>query len=140
MKTPRELLVGQHRETEARLDTIRQEIVQAMAEPTNELTSRDAGDIGFLGTCWQELFVACRRYWMGLGAAWALVVIFIGAGALSDGNGRAMARTNGSTLDAMQAQLQLRNELLGVVAGEEARVSHRDAGPRSDVIREDRYV
>jgi hypothetical protein len=140
MKTPRELLLDQHRQAEARLDAIRGEVVHAMgARPDAEMPRAKAG-IGLLASCWQELFVHCRRYWIGLGAAWAVVLVFVAAGAFSHKDGRVMASASGATLEAMQAQQQLRNELLGVAVIEPARVTRPDPGPRSDVIRAERYV
>ena len=140
MKTPRELLLDQHRQTNARLDAIRNEVVRAMGEQPDKVTPRQVIDIGFLATCWQELFVSCRRSWTGLGVAWALVVLIAAAGGFNHGGGPAGAEATPPMRQAMEAQRQLRNELLGVAVIQEARARRPDPGPRSEYIREERYV
>jgi len=140
MKTPRELLLDRHRQTNARLDAIRNEVVRAMGEQPDKVTPRQAIDIGFLATCWQELFVSCRRSWTGLGVAWALLVLIAATGGFNHGEGMIMAEAAQPMHQAMEAQRQLRDELLGIAVIQEARPPRPDSGPRSEHLREERSV
>lgn len=142
MKTPREILLNQHRDADGRLDAIRQEVVRGMSRRSHEEIQREAADLGILATCWQEMFVSCRRYWAGLGVAWALVLFFFTAGAFSTRHGgdATPANTDESLVHAVHAQLERRNELLGLVVREEASVVSPNPGPQSAVLSEERYV
>jgi hypothetical protein len=80
MKTPREILLEQHRAAVPRLDAIRREVVR-------ELNNEDAKTQSFpssfapLRLCcsnkiWLELIWPCRRIWAGLAATWILIFAF----------------------------------------------------------------
>jgi hypothetical protein len=115
MKTPKELLLSRHRDSEPTLDAIREEVLRELASQRGKPASATAQPSGasWLMAAWQELFVSCRRYWMGLGTAWCgiLLVGLLGAGetltrgGMSDGSSPA-------TMEAVQEQFQLRAELL----------------------------
>jgi len=138
MRTPRELLLHRHRTVESALDQVRRDALRAL--PGRSLAQARVGAIRvdtFLGALWQEFFVACRRYWMSLGAAWCAIVILVLAGA-SDDSSRAMATSVPSepVIQAMREQERLRAELLGVSVTEGARAAGRDPapGPHSEGI------
>jgi len=138
MKTPREVLLQRHREAEPALDDVRAEVLRTLTGQRRRDTRASApGGERFLGTLWQELFVACRRYWMGLGAAWCVIVILAAAGAV-DGSGNAVAASLSSEpmIQAMRERQRLRDELLGGVVTEEVRTVRRDpvVGPRSEAV------
>jgi hypothetical protein len=79
MKTPREILLEQHRSAAPKLDAIRREVVDAAADvnrrkqPVHELTFAatlaNAIQLSFL-----ELIWPCRRIWMGLAVVWILIL------------------------------------------------------------------
>jgi len=79
MKSPRELLLNKHRTVSPKLDVIRREVVAQLPRAS----ARRVGD-GWLAGCdllawllarlWTELFVPCRRIWLGLAAIWCLVI------------------------------------------------------------------
>jgi hypothetical protein len=65
MKTPREILLEQHRAATLKLDAIRHEIMEAKFRRRN-----------FTATLWQELIFPSRRIWSGLAAVWIALVAF----------------------------------------------------------------
>jgi len=140
MKTPRELLLNRHRDAEPALDELRAEALRLLVKG-NECEPRRTADPSerFVAALWRELFVGCRRYWLGLGAAWCVMLMFaVVEGVI--GSGRAMAATAPSDriIQAMKEQQQLRNELLGTEVIREARAAHREPalGPRSQLTAE----
>jgi hypothetical protein len=64
MKTPRELLLGQHANAVPRLDQIRRDIVDRIG-PTPP---------SFAVKVWQELIVPARRAWACVAAGWVVVL------------------------------------------------------------------
>ncbi|MGA2751219.1 MAG: hypothetical protein ABSG59_20820 [Verrucomicrobiota bacterium] len=66
MKTPREVLLGRHRSAEPELDRIREHIV-------DRIRGSDGAD-GFARKLWREMFWPVRHAWLGLGAAWMVVL------------------------------------------------------------------
>ena len=130
MKTPKELLLQKHRDAESALDGIRERVVGDLARQGRGAAAEPSTS-DWLGTLWQELFVSCRGYWMGLGTAWCgiLLLIALGAGGLLTGG-------SGGTepaVQALQEQLRLRDELLGDARMQEARSGRIEpsTGPRS---------
>ena len=81
MKTPREILLEQHRSAAPKLDAIRREVMKVAADvnrrkqPVRELTFAatlaNAIRLSFL-----ELIWPCRRIWTGLAAVWILIFVF----------------------------------------------------------------
>ncbi len=81
MKTPREILLEQHRSAAPKLDVIRREVVKVAADvnrrkqPVRELTFAatlaNAIRLSFL-----ELIWPCRRTWAALAAVWIALFIF----------------------------------------------------------------
>lgn len=136
MRTPRELLLHRHRGAEPALDEVRGEALRVLtSQSRREVGSTPPAGERLLGTLWQELFVTCRRYWMGLGVAWCVIVILAAAGGM-DGSSRVLAASVSSepVIQAMREQERLRDELLGVPITEDTRTIHRSPalGPRSE--------
>ena len=81
MRTPREILLEQHRSAAPKLDAIRRGVVEAAADanrrkqPVRELTFAatlaNAVRLSFL-----ELIWPCRRIWTALAAVWVALFIF----------------------------------------------------------------
>ncbi len=70
MNTPREILLNRHRPVTPRLDALRRAIVaEHVGAPADE------APVPLAARLWEELFWCCRRAWMGLAAAWALVLL-----------------------------------------------------------------
>ena len=69
MKTPREVLLGQHQAANLRLDQIRHVVVA-------ELTPRPPREPGmpFVLKLWCELIWPCRRTWAGLAVVWVVIL------------------------------------------------------------------
>jgi len=72
MKTPREILLQQHRAAEPRLDEIRRAAVAQMAKPP--VTHTERLPLRALLTLWRELIWPCRQTWAGLAAVWVVLL------------------------------------------------------------------
>ena len=72
MKTPREILLERHRDMDARLDALRKEVVAEHAVVQREAIGRRTS---LAGKLWDELVVPCRRIWLGMGAAWLVILV-----------------------------------------------------------------
>jgi hypothetical protein len=78
MKTPREILLEQHRSAAPKLDAIRREVLAEKVTPAR------AGGSGALAAVWlnwpvvlwRELIWPSRRIWAGLAAVWILIFVF----------------------------------------------------------------
>jgi hypothetical protein len=139
MKTPRTLLLDQHRHMLARLNAVRAETVHAVTAPPETVAAPAPTSPGLLASCWQELFVRCRQYWLGLGVAWAVVLLFAAANA-PGGSGARVASASPAQVQAAAAQWGLRNELLGGVTPIPPDSDADRARPRSDRWRQERYA
>lgn len=137
MKTPKELLMSRHREAEPSLDIIRNEVLQSLKSQSIDAAQATSPQRGSVFTAlWQELFVSCRRYWMGLGTAWCAIVFFIAVSGQSGMEGRVMAvAPSESLINAVREQQRLRAELLGVEIVQKVRAVRREdnLGPRSEM-------
>jgi len=79
MKSPRDILLKQHRAAAPKLDAIRREVIR---ELNNQVTKEQSWPaslvtaiLGCSNKCWGELVWPCRRIWAGLVAAWVLLLI-----------------------------------------------------------------
>jgi hypothetical protein len=135
MKSVREILLEHHRGAIPALDEIRVDAVHAMARQNTATDRRESLTVGsVVAIVWQELFVSCRRYWMALATAWCVIGFLTILGAREDATSRSLAG-NASQLavQAVEAQLRLRAELLGEAVVQEARADRAEPtlGPRS---------
>ena len=78
MKTPREIILHRHQNAEAKLDALRQRILSGPME-SSAVEQMPAANDGtdwsdFMTRFWQELIWSCRRVWLGLGAAWVVIL------------------------------------------------------------------
>ncbi len=114
MKTPRELLLARHATVQPRLDALRREVVAGYV--STPATDNALAQAGFLARLWVELFWSCRRRWLGLAAAWAIVLAFNLAGREASSPPLVSARQTrpGAELRlALGEQRRLLAELLG---------------------------
>ena len=79
MKTPRDILLAQHRAAGPKLDAVRRAVVAT--ELNNQETKEQSWDqslVAWLLRCsnnfWSELILPSRRIWSGLAAIWFLIV------------------------------------------------------------------
>jgi hypothetical protein len=116
MKTPREILLEQHRSAAPKLDAIRQEVV---AELNNQDAKAQSRAADFVSSClgcsnklWLELVWPCRRIWTGLAAVWILLFIvnFSQRDTVSSVRGKSVR--SGEVMMSLQAQQRWMNELL----------------------------
>jgi hypothetical protein len=74
MKTPREVILNQHREAEARLKAMQPEIIAACAResgnPTKAERHSSTGSRSVFTRFWMESVLPWRRAWIGMAALW----------------------------------------------------------------------
>ena len=81
MKTPRDILLEQHRSAAPKLDAIRREVMKVAADfnrrkqPVRELTFA-AAMANAIRLSFLELIWPCRRTWAALAAVWIALFIF----------------------------------------------------------------
>ena len=81
MKAIREILLSRHQPAEAKLNTIRERVLRQHLEigcPKNPAAALDAprSRNDFVRRMWLELVWSCRRFWLGLGAVWVVILTF----------------------------------------------------------------
>ena len=78
MKTPRDILLAQHRAAGPKLDAIRRALVAEFSHEDKKAQSWLAGLVFSClrgsKTLWSELIFPSRRIWSGLAAVWLLIV------------------------------------------------------------------
>jgi len=78
MKTPREILSERHRSMDARLDALRKEVIAEHVIARQFMTRRAPSPRftpSFIALkMWQELILPCRRIWLGVTAAWLVIL------------------------------------------------------------------
>lgn len=116
MKTPREILLEQHRSAAPKLDAIRREAVEGLNNKDAKAQSWAdilvASLLGCSNKLWQELIWPCRRIWTGLAAVWVLLFIvdFSQRDNVSGVTGK--PARSGEVIMSLQAQQRWMNELL----------------------------
>lgn len=111
MKTPRDLLLARHRAAEPKLDVLRERVLGSA------LDSRPSPFATLLTVCWRELFWPCRRAWLGLAAAWVVILLLNFASAETPRTGAVTATAD--VQDLMQAWRQ-KQQLLAELMGQDA--------------------
>jgi hypothetical protein len=154
MKTPREMLLAKHQAASPKLDEVRREAVndcrRRREESLNDSSSLHASHSAFdqslltsaptwkgwpslamklLVKAWQELFVPCRRVWLGLAVVWCVIV---GLAAREDAP--VIARGPAPKAEDVLAALQEKREMLRAELGL-ARVEAEAVRPPDPVIR-----
>jgi len=79
MKNPREILLKRHQAVEGRLDAIRDRVVARELNRPVANAASGSRDLGLVLLrlplrIWQELFWSCLRTWVGLAAAWLVLI------------------------------------------------------------------
>lgn len=134
MKTPRELILSRHRAADAKLKAIdaarlAEYARDAAAAPPPGRTSSLAA---LVAAFWLEAIRPWRRAWLGVAAAWIILLTF----ALGSAGGPAPARVARPRLDAaakalLQEQKRMMAQLLEPAEAPPAPVA-RPTSPRSD--------
>ena len=133
MKTPRELLLARHANAQPKLDALRQRVV---ADHTGAGITEAAARPGILAQLWMELFWSCRRAWLGLASAWALILILnltAGPAATSATGWASRTPPTAEIRLALAEQARLRTELLGPDQWQSAQAA-KPLGPRSQTV------
>ncbi len=74
MKTPRELLLQRHQQAEPKLDRLREGVIAGLAKPESKAEAAPSLICFFARKLWEELVVPSRRIWVGLAAAWMVLL------------------------------------------------------------------
>lgn len=120
MKTPRELILGQHGELEFEFDTMRARILSEARQTANASPGfAQAGRLWFT-LAWRELVLPCRLFWNCCGTVFvALLLLNIMLGLSADSGVSAanmMGSPQGHARELLQEQSRLRAELMdGVI-------------------------
>jgi hypothetical protein len=109
MKTPRDILLKQHRPVESKLDALRSEVVAQCREGRRVAVTKSV--LTYLPILlWRELIFPSRRTWAGIAAAWALILV-VNFSLRDPGQGGA-AKITAPEMMSFQEQQKLVNELL----------------------------
>jgi len=137
MKTPREILLNRHQAAEPKLDRLRREVIDQevrgarVADQDLPSIVQSPGD--WLAVLWQQALRPWRPAWLGLAAAW---LVILGLHLAGNGDGRAVQTSRrppaAATAAEFREQLRLRAELLEAAPSVDARPAPIQVGPRSD--------
>lgn len=140
MKTPREILLAQHRAAEPKLDAIRRAVVAGAlnSKATKEQSWAQSLVAWFLGgsnTLWRELILPSRRVWARLAAVWVLIIA-ANVSQRDHSTAAMMKASSGPAIMTFRDQQKLLNELLAdravpVVAEKPQSFSPK---PRSEIV------
>jgi len=132
MKTPREVLLSQHRSTEPHLDRMwSQELAPALTAKSASTTQGALVAIGW--KMWQELVLPSRQIWAGLACAWIVIAILnLASSETATKIARRIQPPSRDEMRALVEQRQMLAQLIGPVP-EPACVPRRFVpGPHSE--------
>jgi hypothetical protein len=136
MKTPREIIIERHQRAEAKLSAIRAKDLAAYARASDEASrqSRPAFSLAAaVRGLWWEAVWPWRRAWIGVAAAWLVILALDMPGRDAPGTSAAAPpRPNPDVIAVLQQQEQLLTQLLGTEAPTPGS-KPRNPGPRSAV-------
>lgn len=133
MKTPREILFARHQAMTPKLDEIRREVAAAIGgrEPSSS----------FGQTLWRELFWPVRHVWVGLGAAWVVVLALnLAAGGEGGRKGIAPGPVANNSVMALERQQWLTAEVIGDDSTMAPPAKPSELRPRSEARVEEKIV
>ena len=140
MKTPREVLFGQHQAAETKLDAIREKVVAGLGPDAPVRATQMPPAVPWrastLQAGWRQFLWSLRWHLAGLSAAW-LVVMALSinhAPAPTDRAARQDAMSPRQLLAALRENQRQLRELIGAPAAEPARESQKPApSPQSQM-------
>lgn len=136
MKTPRELILEKHRSMERRLEQIRPEELAALAgaalAPTARPMRQETGLLAMAREFWEQSIRPWRRAWLGMAAAW--IVILVAFAATHDTPRMARVKVRPPSPEMMAALREQRQMMLQLFepAASEHPTGPRIPGPRSE--------
>lgn len=125
MKTPRELLFERHRASEAKLDSLRREVLSVVAKDRHSASRKTKGfnPAEIPSLLWRELVLPCRRVWMGLAAVW-LVILALNFAARD--TSPTLAKSSPPPSPEMLAAVQNQKRLLAEMLQDQTKTSDAD--------------
>ena len=144
MKTPRELLLYEHRQAQPQLDAIRRVVVdrECRKRPSTSVLPKIGRTAARL---WTELILPYPRAWVGVAAVWVLIAgLHITQQRATDPAAETATLAVSNVEFLLEEQALLRAELLGMTEampeGESAEDERRWDGPRSQRLGPIRYA
>src|ERR1035441_6058447 len=142
MKTPREVLLGQHQAAEPKLDAIREKVVADLAPDAPIHTARtppvDPRRASALEAGWRQFWWSLRWHLAGLSAAWLVVMTFNidSTPAPAHEVARQDAPSPRPLMAALRENQRQLRELIGAPVGEPAPAPQKPTpSPRSQIQR-----
>ena len=133
MKTPREILLDHHRSAQPRLDSMRTHVVGSIAGKPED----GSRPMSFLESC-REFFRMPRIAWVGLAAAWMVIVTLNLASSETTAapmqTATAAPRRSPEMLQALREQRRLFAELVGFGPAPDAEAPRFVPRPRSECL------
>ena len=140
MKTPREVLFGQHQAAEAKLDAIREKVVAGLAPDalvrTKQIPPAVPREASALEAGWRQFWWSMRWHLAGLSAVWLVVMAlsFDTSPAPTHAVGREDAPSQRQLLAALRENQRQLRELIGAPAAEPASEPRKPTpSPRSQI-------
>ena len=134
MKTPREILLAQHRAAGPKLDAIREKAVAALAPVRDKTEPARPWPLRIAWVLWRELIIPCRHVWAGLAAAWVTLLLLN----LPGGNKPAPIVADALPPDReVQALLREQREMFAQLVGYSGlspAIPNKTTVPRSEVM------
>ena len=134
MKTPRELLLARHAAAQPRLDALRKTVLAELPAAGASVPARS-----WRTTLWEQLVVAGRPAWIGLAAAWTLIVVLNSASATATDQRPSVAAAQAPSPEVaalLAAQRQLFVELTAPADPPRRRATEPLSRPSGSVSRE----
>lgn len=132
MKTPREILLGRHRDVESKLDQMWRATLRRGLRNVTDATERvPPARIGW--KLWRELIWPSRRIWAGLACVWVVIAVLNLAS--SEPARQVASKSEPRSHDEMQALIEQRRMLAQMIEPLAEPASQRKSnpsGPRSD--------
>jgi hypothetical protein len=131
MKTPREILLKQHRAADTRLDALRENVLATAVRDKDVSVSANPPRNIWL-KLWTELFWPCRHAWTGLAALWLVLWVMNSALFRPQTTAPKLVRSQTAILvQRLQEQRRLLVELMPPSDNPPAEPPRRNHQPRS---------
>jgi len=137
MKTPRDIILQHHCAAEVGLQTLSaQQLAQLAAGKQSRVTPKAARSNSFFTNLWAEVFLPWRKVWLGLGAAWVVILVFNTV--LREDSSRialqSLSAPTPETLQLLTEQRRILAQLMETTEPQTPADIPRKPGPRSEAV------